>query len=48
MGFLGWTGWLRDNIEELKALKAITKDAEQLSILDRMIANAESKLKEAE
>lgn len=44
MGWFG-AGWLKDEIEKLKTLRSITKDAEQIKVLDEVIANLEKKVK---
>ncbi len=46
MGASGWFHWLGEHIEQLKTVRELTKDAEQLKILDKMIADAESKMGE--
>lgn len=47
MGWFGW-GWLKDDIESLKAVRDLTKDEAQKAELDRIIKNLENKMKEAE
>lgn len=44
MGIFGWV-WLKDEVEKLKTLRSITKDAEQVKVLDEVIANLEKKVK---
>ena len=46
MGLAGWMYWLGEQVDKLKQLRAMTKDAKQLKILDDMIAEAESKMEE--
>ena len=44
---MGWFGlmWLKEEVAKLKALRGITKDEEQLKMLDEVIANLEKKAK---
>lgn len=44
MGLGSWLAWLGEEIENLEALKAITKDEEQLKIINKMIESAKSKM----
>ena len=44
MGLTSWLAWLGEEVEKLKQLKAITKDEEQLKIIDEMIESAKSKM----
>ena len=46
MGSWGWFPWLSQAVDKLKTVRAITKDAEQIKILDEVIAGIESKMKE--
>ena len=46
MGLAGWMYWLGEHIDKLKAVRELTKDAEQLKLLDEMIAEAESKMED--
>ena len=43
MGLAGWVAWLGEDIDKLKALREMTKDEEQLKILDEVIESLESK-----
>lgn len=45
MGIFGW-GWLKDDVEKLKALRDMTKNDEEKAILDEVIANLEKKMAE--
>lgn len=47
MGMSGWWSWLHEDIENLKLLRAMTKDEEQQKILNKVIARLENKTKEA-
>lgn len=47
MGLIGIWSWLSEEVDKLKAIKAVTKDPEQVKALDEVIASLESKLKEA-
>ena len=44
MGFFGAL-WLKEEVAKLKALREITKDEEQLKVLDEVIADLEKKAK---
>lgn len=44
MGILGLF-WLKEEVAKLKALREITKDEEQIKILDDVIAKLEKKVK---
>lgn len=44
MGLMSWLAWLGEEVEKLEELKAITKDKEQLKIIDEMIESAKSKM----
>lgn len=46
MGLSGVWYWLGEEIEKLEALKLITKDKKQLEMIDKMIEDAKSKLKD--
>jgi hypothetical protein len=46
MGLSGWWYWLGEKKTKLEELKAITKDKEQLAIIDELIADCDSKLEE--
>jgi hypothetical protein len=43
MGLAGIWTWLGEDIDKLKALREMTKDEEQLKVLDEVIASLESK-----
>lgn len=43
MGLIGWFSWLGEDLDKLKALREITKDEKQLSILDEVIEDIEDK-----
>lgn len=45
MGLSGWWSWLSEEVDKLKAVKAVTKDPEQVKALEEVIASLESKLK---
>lgn len=46
MGEWGWFSWLGHNIDKLKLVRSATKDAEQIKLLDEVIADIESKMTE--
>lgn len=46
MGLAGWLPWLSSHIDKLKTVREATKDAEQLKVLDEMIAEAEAQMEE--
>lgn len=46
MGSWGWFSWLGHDVDKLKTVRAMTKDAEQIKILDEVIAHIESKITE--
>jgi hypothetical protein len=41
MGLAGWLHWLGASLDKLKTLRSMTKDEEQLKIIDEMIAEIE-------
>lgn len=43
MGLAGIWTWMCKEVDKLKTLRSMTTDAEQLKILDEVIANLESK-----
>ena len=43
MGDWGWFSWLSEDVDKLKLVRSMTKDAEQIKILDEVIAHIESK-----
>ena len=43
MGSYGWFHWLSEELDKLKLVRSMTKDAEQIKILDEVIADIESK-----
>lgn len=46
MGDWGWFHWLSQDVDKLKLVRSATKDAEQIKILDEVIADIESKMTE--
>ena len=46
MGDWGWFHWLSQDVDKLKVIRSMTKDAEQLVLLDEVIAHIESKMEE--
>jgi hypothetical protein len=44
MGEWGWFHWLSQDVDKLKVIRSMTKDAEQLILLDEVIAHIESKI----
>lgn len=46
MGLIGLFSWLGEDLDKLKVLKSITKDSEQLAIIDEIINDIESKSNE--
>lgn len=46
MGLIGLFHWLGEDIDKLKTLRAMTKDQEQLKIIDEIIADLEKNNKE--
>lgn len=46
MGSWGWFPWLSQDVDKLKTVRSMTKDAEQLILLDEVIADIESKMTE--
>ena len=44
MGDWGWFPWLSQDVDKLKLVRSATKDAEQIKILDEVIADIESKM----
>lgn len=44
MGEWGWFSWLGHDVDKLKMVRSMTKDAEQIKILDEVIADIESKM----
>ena len=48
MGDWGWFSWLGEDVDKLKTVRAMTKDAEQLKILDDVIADIEKNTEKGE
>ena len=45
MGWFGW-GWLKDDIEKLKALRDMSNSEEEVKVLNEVIENLEKKGRE--
>ena len=48
MGASGWFHWLGEDVEKLKVVRSMTKDAEQIKILDEVIADIEKNTEKGE
>lgn len=48
MGNWGWFSWLSEDVDKLKVVRSMTKDAEQLKILDEVIADIEKNTEKGE
>lgn len=48
MGLAGWFHWLSEDVDKLKVVRSMTKDAEQLKILDEVIADIEKNTEKGE
>lgn len=48
MGLVGWFSWLSEDVDKLKTVRAMTKDAEQIKILDEVIADIEKNSEKGE
>ena len=48
MGLVGLFHWLGEKVDELKTLRAMTNDAEQLKIIDAMIEDIENNIEKGE
>ena len=46
MGIGGWMAWLHEDIEDLKLLRSMTSNEEELKVIDEMIAKKEAKIEE--
>ena len=45
MGLAGWFSWMGEHLDKLKTLRDMTKNEEELKIIDEMIAGLEKKKK---
>lgn len=48
MGLASWFAWLGDDIDKLKLILSMTKDAEQRKLLEEVITDLESKKNESD
>jgi hypothetical protein len=48
MGDWGWFSWLGEDVDKLKVVRSMTKDAEQIKILDEVIADIEKNTEKGE
>lgn len=48
MGLVGWFSWLSEDVDKLKVVRSMTKDAEQIKILDEVIADIEKNSEKGE
>lgn len=48
MGNWGWFSWLSEDVDKLKVVRSATKDAEQIKILDEVIADIEKNTEKGE
>ena len=48
MGNWGLFHWLGEDVDKLKTVRAMTKDTEQLKILDEVIADIEKNIEKGE